>query len=70
MVLPYCHLFVNLVFLQLLFSEKYDAVHVRKSTRPEPRQQKIYSALGIGFHPGTTIKTTNKSSAITEVLRI
>ena len=47
-----------------------DAVHVRKSTRPEPRQQKIYSALGIGFHPGTIIKTTNKSSAITEVLKI
>jgi len=47
-----------------------DAVHVRKSTRPEPRQQKIYSALGIGFHPGKTIKTTNKSSAISETLKI
>jgi len=47
-----------------------DVVHVRKSTRPEPRQQKIYSALRIGFYPGTTIKTTNKSSAITEVLKI
>jgi len=47
-----------------------DVVHIRKSTRPEPRQQKIYSALRIGFHPGTTIKTTNKSSAITEVLKI
>ena len=46
-----------------------DIVHVRKSTRPEPRQQKIYSALGICSHPGTTIKKTNKSSAITEVLK-
>jgi len=33
-----------------------DVVHVRKSTRPEPRQQKIYSALGICSHPGQTIK--------------
>lgn len=33
-------------------------VHVRKSTRPEPRQQEIYSALGIKSHPGQTIKTT------------
>jgi transposase len=42
-----------------------DVVHVRKSTRPEPRQQEIYSALGICFHPGETIKKTmNKSSAI------
>lgn len=41
-----------------------DVVHVRKSTRPEPRQQKIYSALGICFHPGATIKKTNKRSAI------
>jgi transposase len=34
------------------------AVHVRKSTRPEPRQQEIYSALGIKSHPGHIIKTT------------
>jgi len=47
-----------------------DVVHVRKSTRPEPRQQKIYSALGICLHPGKTIKKTNKSSAITEVMQI
>lgn len=33
-------------------------VHVRKSTRPEPKQQEIYSALGIKSHPGQTIKTT------------
>ena len=33
-------------------------VHVRKSTRPEPRQQEIYSALGVQSHPGHTIKTT------------
>jgi transposase len=34
------------------------AVHVRKSTRPEPKQQEIYSVLGIKSHPGQTIKTT------------
>jgi len=33
-------------------------VHVRKSTRPEPRQQEIYSALAIKSHPGHTTKTT------------
>jgi transposase len=33
-------------------------VHVRKSTQPEPRQQEIYSALGLQSHPGHTIKTT------------
>lgn len=35
-----------------------DTVHVRKSTRPEPKQQEIYSALGVQSHPGHTIKTT------------
>ncbi len=50
--------------------ENSNVVHVRKSTRPEPRQQKIYSALKICLHPGTTIKKTYKSSAITEVLKI
>lgn len=43
-------------------------LHVRKSTRPEPRQQKIYFALDIKSFPGKTITTkinkTNKSSAI------
>ncbi len=33
-------------------------VHVRKSTRPEQRQQEIYTALGIESLPGQTIKTT------------
>jgi transposase len=33
-------------------------VHVRKSTRPEPKQQEIYSLLAIKSHPGQTIKTT------------
>jgi len=33
-------------------------VHIRKSTRPEPKQQEIYSALGVKSHPGHTIKTT------------
>jgi len=32
-------------------------VHVRKSTRPEVRQQKIYTALGLSSHPGKTITT-------------
>lgn len=32
-------------------------VHVRKSTKPELRQQKIYTALGLSSHPGRTIKT-------------
>lgn len=45
-----------------------DMVHVRKSTRPEPRQEEIYSALGICFHPGVTSKKIiNKSSAITDI---
>ena len=35
-----------------------DTVHIRKSTRPEPRQQEIYTALNMKFHPGLTIKTT------------
>ncbi|MCP4376965.1 MAG: IS1634 family transposase [bacterium] len=32
-------------------------LHVRKSTRPEPRQQIIYDALGISDRPGKTEKT-------------
>jgi len=32
-------------------------VHVRKATRPEPRQQVIYDALGISERPGNTEKT-------------
>jgi len=48
-----------------------NVVHVRKSTRPEPRQQEIYSALGICFLPGETIKKTiNKRSAITDNLKM
>jgi transposase len=42
-----------------------EMVHVRKSTRPEPRQQEIYSALDMCSHPGVTVKKIiNKSSAI------
>ena len=33
-------------------------VHVRKSTRPEPDQQEIYSALGLKSYPGRVIKIT------------
>ncbi len=41
-------------------------VHVRKSTWPEPKQQEIYSALGIKSLPGKTIKTTiwNKTTKV------
>ncbi len=35
-------------------------VHIRKSTRPEPRQQKIYNALEIGLYPGPVIKNIFK----------
>jgi len=35
-----------------------ETVHVRKSTRPEQKQQEIYSALGLRSHPGTTVKAT------------
>nr|MDA3898656.1 transposase [Desulfobacteraceae bacterium] len=51
-----------------------NVVHIRKSTRPESRQQKIYSALGLCSLPGRTIKTIikkiNKSSAITKILKM
>ena len=33
------------------------AVHVRKASRPEPRQQKIYQALNLGANPGGSQKT-------------
>ena len=33
-----------------------ETVHIRKSTRPEPRQQFIYDALGLSHYPGRTIK--------------
>ena len=32
-------------------------VHVRKASRPEPRQQTIYDALGIADRPGKTETT-------------
>jgi hypothetical protein len=35
-----------------------ETIHVRKSTRPEQKQQEIYSALGLKSHPGTTVKAT------------
>jgi transposase len=33
-----------------------ETVHIRKSTRPELRQQAIYDALGLAHYPGRTIK--------------
>ncbi len=43
-----------------------DTVHIRKSTRPEPQQQEIYSVLGVKNNPGQTIKTTicNKTKEV------
>lgn len=38
-----------------------DVIHVRKSTRPEPEQQELYTALGLGMHPGKTIKKLIKN---------
>jgi len=32
-------------------------LHIRKATRPEPRQQVIYDALGIADRPGKTHRT-------------
>ena len=32
-------------------------LHIRKASRPEPRQQRIYDALGISDRPGKTEKT-------------
>ncbi len=32
------------------------AVHIRKSTRPEPRQKIIYDVLGFPYSPGGTVK--------------
>lgn len=34
-----------------------ETVHIRKSTRPEPKQQEIYEALDLKRHPGHTVKT-------------
>jgi len=39
-------------------SKNGDTIHVRKSMRPEPQQQKIYSLLGVKSHPGNVVKTT------------
>ena len=33
-----------------------ETVHVRRSTRPEPRQQRIYDTLGLSRYPGRLIK--------------
>jgi len=38
-----------------------DFIHVRKSTRPEPEQQKVYSVLKLDMHPGKTIKKIVKN---------
>ena len=38
-----------------------DFIHVRKSTRPEPEQQKVYTTLKLNMHPGKTIKKIIKN---------
>jgi transposase len=38
-----------------------NVIHVRKSTRPEPEQQKIYRVLGVDMHPGKIIKKILKN---------
>lgn len=38
-----------------------NVIHIRKSTRPEPEQQKLYRVLGLDMHPGKTIKTILKN---------
>ena len=35
-------------------------IHIRKSTRPEPRQQEIYNALNLPWSPGRVIKKVIK----------
>lgn len=51
-LLPHCRVTVS------MRCESGNTVHVRKSTRPEPQQQEIYSVLGVKSHPGNAIKTT------------
>jgi len=41
-----------------------NVVHVRKNTRPESRQQKTYSALGLSSLSARTIKTTIKKTKV------
>jgi transposase len=36
--------------------ENGNTLHIRKSTRPEPRQQEIYDAMNLSWTPGRTIK--------------
>jgi transposase len=36
--------------------ENGETVHIRKSTRPEPRQQVVYDALGLAHYPGRTVR--------------
>lgn len=36
--------------------ENGKTIHIRKSTRPEARQQRIYDALGISHYPGRVVK--------------
>jgi transposase len=39
-------------------SKNGETIHIRKSTRPEPDQLLIHSALNLKSHPGNTVKTT------------
>jgi len=37
--------------------ESEEIIHIRKSSRPEPRQQTVYDALNLPHHPGRRVKT-------------
>jgi transposase len=41
-----------------MHSKNGNTIHIRKSTRPEPNQQEIYSALEVQNLPGHQVKTT------------
>jgi len=38
-------------------TQKGETLHIRKASRPEVWQQRIYKALGLSFNPGGTMKT-------------
>jgi len=46
-----------------------DTVHIRKSTRPEPRQQVIYDALGLSHYPGRIIKKRVSANKICSAIQ-
>jgi len=45
-------------------------LHVRKASRAEPRQQRIYDALGISHRPGKTEKNVVPSFNTSPINRV